>query len=52
MMTNYDPSLYEEIQIYYEFLEKDKKFSEDLTDLLKTNGSKSNRVLQPTSGQV
>lgn len=52
MMTNYDSSLYEEIQIYYDFIEKESKFSEELIDLLKQDGSKSIRVLQSTSGKV
>lgn len=52
MMTNYDPSLYKEIQNYYEFIEENEKFSKDLIELLDLNGSKSNRILQPTSGEV
>lgn len=52
MMTNYDPSLYEEIQNFYEFAEEDEQFHKDLVELLKTNGSKSNRVLQSTSREV
>jgi len=52
MMTNYDPSLYKEIQNFYEFIEEDEQFSKDLVELLSNNGSKSNRVLQSTSGEV
>jgi hypothetical protein len=52
MMVEHDPSLYREIEIYYDFVEKDNQFSEELVDLLKQDGSKSSRILQSTSGKV
>lgn len=52
MMTNYDPSLYEEIQIYYAFIEKETQFSEEFIDFLDQHGPESNRILQQTPGKV
>jgi hypothetical protein len=51
-MITYDSSLYKEVEEYYNFLDKENDFYRDLEDLLSNNGSKSNRILQPTSGEV
>ena len=53
-MTNYDfnPHIYEEIQQYYEFLKDDKKFSEDLKNILSKNDGPSKGILRSPSRKV
>lgn len=48
MMIEHDPSLYREIEIYYDFVQKENQFSEELIDLLGQDGSESSRILQST----
>ncbi len=52
MMITYDSSLYEEVEKYYEFLDKENIFYKDLEDLLSNNGSKSDTILRSSSGKV
>lgn len=47
-MIEHDPSLYREIEIYYDFVQKENQFSEELIDLLGQDGSESSRILQST----